>query len=121
MSKSNLRATAMMASLLFFAFGNKTFIEFFHLRISSTGRARGHKEGFADERIALFREGGSAFFQAGVIKDDIKACITDKLFEIGDKLEATSFRQDGEDGDITESFSCFDFLETLFQIRLGFH
>ena len=82
------------------------------MRISSTGREGRHKEGFTDEGIALFRDGGSAFFQARVIEDDVKACIAGKLFEIGDKLKAAGFREDSEDGHIAESFGSFDILET---------
>jgi hypothetical protein len=103
-----------------FIFGNKTLIGFFHVRVSSTSREGRHKEGFADEGIALFGDGSFAFFLAGVMEDNIEVGIACKLFLIGDKLKATSFSEDGKDGHIAESFRRFDVFETLSQIRLGF-
>ena len=38
---------------------------------------------------------------------------------IGDKLKTPSFCQDGENGNIAESFCGGDFLQTLSQIRFG--
>ena len=44
------------------AFGNKPFIEFFHVRVSTTGREGRHKEGFPDIGVALFGDRGFSFF-----------------------------------------------------------